>query len=74
MRDFTINALLYDPADQSVLDFVGGVPDLTNRVLRGCVDAEARLLDDPIRVLRCVLLQIRRVLGPPLRAAVVLLV
>lgn len=48
-RDFTINALLYDPRQQRVLDFVGGVRDLTDSVLRHTSDAFA---EDPLRVLR----------------------
>lgn len=32
MRDFTINALFYDPLEEEVLDFVGGGRDLADRV------------------------------------------
>lgn len=52
MRDFTMNALYYDPTDDCVLDFVGGVTDLQKRTLRLTCDPVARLVEDPIRVLR----------------------
>lgn len=32
LRDFTINSLLYDPVADEVLDYVGAVPDIQNRV------------------------------------------
>ncbi len=49
-RDFTINALLYDPRERIVLDFADGLRDLDLGRLR-VVDAE-RFVDDPLRVLR----------------------
>ncbi len=48
-RDFTINALMYDPRTNQVLDFFGGQEDLRNRVLRHTSGAFA---EDPLRVLR----------------------
>ncbi len=54
MRDFTMNALFYDPIEQTVLDFVGGVADLQRRELRMCMDPAKRLADDPLRALRAV--------------------
>jgi tRNA nucleotidyltransferase (CCA-adding enzyme) len=48
-RDFTINALLYDPRQERLLDFVGGETDLRQRVLR---HTSAAFVDDPLRVLR----------------------
>jgi tRNA nucleotidyltransferase (CCA-adding enzyme) len=48
-RDFTINAMAYDPVADELLDFFGGVDDLKNRVLRATSDAFA---EDPLRVLR----------------------
>ncbi len=48
-RDFTINAIAYDPVSEEILDFFGGVQDLKNRVLRATGDAFA---EDPLRVLR----------------------
>lgn len=48
-RDFTINALYYDPLTEEVLDPYGGVADLKAKVLRHVSDAFA---EDPLRVLR----------------------
>ena len=51
-RDFTINAIGYDPLSQSLLDPYGGVEDLKHKRLK-CVDPET-FIDDPLRVLRAV--------------------
>jgi tRNA nucleotidyltransferase (CCA-adding enzyme) len=48
-RDFTINAIAYDPLRGEVLDFFGGQEDLKNRVLRATSSAFS---EDPLRVLR----------------------
>ncbi|MEW6764586.1 MAG: polynucleotide adenylyltransferase PcnB [Pseudomonadota bacterium] len=51
-RDFTVNALYYDIADFSVLDYVGGMRDLQDGVLRLLGDPETRYREDPVRMLR----------------------
>ncbi len=48
-RDFTINAMAYDPVTHELLDFFGGAEDLRNRVLRATSPAFS---EDPLRVLR----------------------
>jgi tRNA nucleotidyltransferase (CCA-adding enzyme) len=48
-RDFTINAIAYDPVRDEILDFFGGIEDLKNRVLRATSEA---FREDPLRVLR----------------------
>lgn len=53
-RDFTINALLYDPETDSLLDYVGGQADMQARRLRTVGDPEARFLEDHLRLLRAV--------------------
>ena len=53
-RDFTINGLFYDIASGSILDYVGGLKDLEDRVLRVIGDPEARYLEDPVRMVRAV--------------------
>jgi len=53
-RDFTINALYYNPIDEQILDFVGGLDDLEHRRLRFIGDTRTRLREDPVRVLRAV--------------------
>ncbi len=53
-RDFSLNALFYDPATQQVWDYHGGVADLKKRRLRLIGDPELRYREDPIRMLRAV--------------------
>jgi poly(A) polymerase len=51
-RDFRVNALYYDIADFSVIDFVGGMEDLEQRRLHLIGDPEQRYREDPVRMLR----------------------
>ncbi len=51
-RDFTVNALFYDPATQEILDYTKGVADLKKRVIRMIGDPEQRYREDPVRMLR----------------------
>jgi len=51
-RDFTINAMYYDPVAQVVVDYHGGLADARARVLRMIGEAEARYREDPVRILR----------------------
>jgi poly(A) polymerase len=53
-RDFTINAMYYDPATQTVLDYHGGMQDIRNKTLRIIGVPEARFREDPVRLLRVV--------------------
>ncbi|HEY8099200.1 MAG TPA: polynucleotide adenylyltransferase PcnB [Burkholderiaceae bacterium] len=53
-RDFTINAMYYDPATQTVLDYHGGMTDIRNKTLRIIGIPEARYREDPVRLLRVV--------------------
>ncbi len=53
-RDFTINAMYYDPASQTVLDYHGGIKDIRNKTLRIIGVPEARFREDPVRLLRVV--------------------
>lgn len=53
-RDFTINALMLDPASGDVLDFVGGRADLEARIVRAIGNPEARFQEDHLRMLRAV--------------------
>jgi poly(A) polymerase len=51
-RDFTINALLYDPIVHEVIDYAGGLADLESRHLRTVGDPLRRFSEDRLRVLR----------------------
>ncbi|MGF1727409.1 polynucleotide adenylyltransferase PcnB [Photobacterium nomapromontoriensis] len=53
-RDFTINALYYSIKDFTVTDYVNGVEDLDNRIIRLIGDPETRYREDPVRMLRAV--------------------
>src|SRR5207244_3046688 len=53
-RDFTVNALFYDPATQQVWDYHDGVEDLKKKRLRMIGDPEQRYREDPVRMLRAV--------------------
>lgn len=53
-RDFTINALYYDPHTEEIIDFVGGLDDLEHRRLRLIGATDVRLREDPVRLLRAV--------------------
>jgi len=53
-RDFTVNALYYDIADYSVIDYVGGMEDIAKKRLRLIGDPDARYREDPVRMLRAV--------------------
>jgi poly(A) polymerase len=51
-RDFTVNALFYDISDYSVIDYVDGVNDLEQRLIRTIGDADMRFQEDPVRMAR----------------------
>ncbi|MGH9356306.1 MAG: CCA tRNA nucleotidyltransferase [Terriglobia bacterium] len=71
-RDFTINGLLFDPAEERVIDFVGGQEDIRARRIRAIGDAYARFREDHLRMLRAVRFAARFgfSLDAPLREAV----
>jgi poly(A) polymerase len=58
-RDFTVNALFYDIGTFSIIDYVGGLKDLDARLIRCIGDPEVRFLEDPVRMLRAVVLAAR---------------
>ncbi|NQU42244.1 CCA tRNA nucleotidyltransferase [bacterium] len=53
-RDFTINALMYDPFSREIVDHAGGRNDLDARILRAIGDPEKRFREDALRLLRAV--------------------
>ena len=59
-RDFTVNALFYDPSTQKVWDYHDGVEDLKRKRLRMIGDPEQRYREDPVRMLRAVRLSASR--------------
>lgn len=53
-RDFTINALYYDPVAERILDYAGGVHDVRNKLIRLIGDPKQRYQEDAVRMLRAV--------------------
>ncbi len=53
-RDFTVNALFYDPVERVLIDYVGGMEDLAARVLRFIGTPQVRVQEDPVRILRAI--------------------
>ncbi len=53
-RDFTVNALAYDIADFSIIDFAGGLADLGSGIIRTIGEPVVRFQEDPVRMLRAV--------------------
>jgi poly(A) polymerase len=58
-RDFTINAMYWDPLTDEIIDFVGGRADLQAGIIRAIGDARARIAEDRLRMLRAVRLAAR---------------
>lgn len=53
-RDFTINAIAFNTSTDELVDPFDGVADLNNSILRAVNDAETRILEDPLRILRMI--------------------
>ncbi|MEI7430512.1 MAG: polynucleotide adenylyltransferase PcnB, partial [Betaproteobacteria bacterium] len=53
-RDFTVNALYYDPVAETIIDYHHGVADLKQKTLRMIGDPKTRYREDPVRMLRAV--------------------
>lgn len=53
-RDFTLNALFYDPRKQLVIDYVGGMKDIRDRRIKPIIPLKTMFIDDPVRIIRAV--------------------
>ncbi|MEP7101266.1 MAG: polynucleotide adenylyltransferase PcnB [Burkholderiales bacterium] len=53
-RDFTINAMYYDPVKEIVVDYHGGIKDVKKKLLRMIGDPATRYREDPVRIIRVV--------------------
>ena len=71
-RDFTVNALFYNIADFSIIDYTGGLEDLQARVIRSIGDPNERFREDPVRMTRAVAMASRLgfTIDPPIDAAI----
>lgn len=58
-RDFTINALFYDIASFSIIDYVGGLHDLRDGLIRSIGDPNDRFQEDPVRMMRAIVMASR---------------
>lgn len=53
-RDFTVNGMLYDPVSSILIDYVGGMKDVRNRCMRFIGDADKRIKEDALRMMRAI--------------------
>ncbi len=53
-RDITINGLLYNIADFSIIDYVGGIADLQKKIIRTIGDPDEKFKQDPVRMIRVI--------------------
>lgn len=53
-RDITINGLLYNIADFSIIDYVGGIADLQKKIIRTIDDPDEKFKQDPVRMIRVI--------------------
>ncbi|MBQ3687541.1 MAG: polynucleotide adenylyltransferase PcnB [Treponema sp.] len=53
-RDFTLNALYYDPLKEQIIDYVGGVKDIKKGIIRPVIPMDRIFIEDPVRMLRAV--------------------
>ena len=51
-RDFTLNALYYDPEQQIVVDYVGGMNDINKKLIKPIINLSEIFTDDPVRMIR----------------------
>lgn len=58
-RDFTVNAMMYNPFSHLLFDYVGGLADCNKRRLQCCLDPSQSFQEDPVRMLRAVRLAAR---------------
>jgi poly(A) polymerase len=58
-RDFTVNALFYDIGTFSIIDYVGGLQDLKEGLIRSIGDPNERFREDPVRMLRAIVMASR---------------
>jgi poly(A) polymerase len=53
-RDFSLNALFYDPLNQEVIDYVGGMKDIREKRIRSIIPLKVIFEDDPVRMIRAI--------------------
>jgi poly(A) polymerase len=58
-RDFTINALYYDPVAEKIIDYQNGLKDVENKCIKMIGKARTRYIEDPVRILRAIRLSVK---------------
>lgn len=53
-RDFTLNALYYNPVQEQVIDYVGGMRDIKKHIIRPVIPLNRIFVEDPVRMLRAI--------------------
>lgn len=53
-RDFSLNALYYDPVGEKIIDYVGGFRDIKKRLVKPVIPLENIFIEDPVRMIRAV--------------------
>lgn len=53
-RDFTVNGMFYDPSRAEIVDYVNGLPDLRDKIIRAIGSPEERFAEDHLRVMRAI--------------------
>lgn len=53
-RDFTLNALYYDPLKEQIIDYVGGVRDIRKGVIKPVIPMKTIFVEDPVRMIRAI--------------------
>jgi poly(A) polymerase len=62
-RDFTMNAIYYEPQEKEIIDLAEGTADIKNQIIRTIGDPEGRLREDPVRMLRAIRFQAKLEFG-----------
>jgi poly(A) polymerase len=63
-RDFSMNALYYDPVKDQVIDFVGGFADIKARSLKAVIPHKRIFVEDPVRIIRAIKYAVKTGLNP----------
>jgi len=53
-RDFTINGMLYDPIEEEVIDYIGGIADIKSKIVKTIGDPYERFNEDKLRMMRAI--------------------
>ena len=62
-RDFTMNAIYYEPQKKEIIDLANGTADIENQIIRTIGDPKGRLREDPVRMLRATRFQAKLEFG-----------